>query len=150
MNINVIVDASGSITENGKESVVKYLIYAINGYVNEDDSFSIKLFQWGSSLKEIESISKAKLGEGVASDKVVEFLRNHSREKNLIITDGGFTREIKNGIRTISNRKNIYYVGVGCDCNMPSLRSVADSEHIYLAQDAIACLKKFLIGRCRE
>ncbi|TGX98813.1 hypothetical protein E5357_07565 [Hominisplanchenecus murintestinalis] len=142
MNVNVLVDASGSMTENDKESVVKYLLYAINGYANGDNSFSIKLFQWGNRLIEVESVFKVEIEEGRASDEVVEFLRNHSEDKNFIITDGGFTREIKNGIRTIPDRKDIYYVGVGCDCNMPSLRSVADSEHIYLAQDAISCLKK--------
>lgn len=144
MNVNVLVDASGSMVENGKESVVKYLIYAINGYANEDKRIFIKLFQWGNGIKEIESISKVELGEGRASEEVAVFLRDHSGDKNLIITDGGFTRETKNGIRNIPDKKNIYYVGVGCDCNMPSLRNVADSERIYLAQDAIVCLKKMV------
>lgn len=144
MNVNVLVDASGSMVENGKEAVVKYLLYAINGYANEDKRLFIKLFLWGSSLKEIESISKAELGEGRASEEVAGFLRDHSKDMNLVITDGGFTRETKNGIRNILDRKDIYYVGVGCDCNMPSLRNVADSEHIYLAQDVIACLRKMV------
>ncbi len=142
MTINVLIDVSGSMCENGKEAIVKYLIYAMNGYIKENMTSSVRLFQWDQNIREIESPTQIEFSSGKTSERIVEFLNKNNGELHLVVTDGGFSRIVKNELKKIENRKNIYYIGIGCDCNLPSLRSVADLEHIYSAQDIITCLKK--------
>ncbi len=142
MMIDVLIDVSGSMSENGKDAVVKYLLYAINSYIVENTASSIKMFQWGQDIHEIESTAQIEFGAGKATEKIADFLCKDKGEMSIVITDGGFSRKIKNEIKKMQNREYIYYIGVGCDCNLPSLRNVADLEHIYNAQDIITCLKK--------
>jgi hypothetical protein len=144
MNINILIDVSGSMTENGKDSVVKYLIYALKGYEKEEKRISCRLFQWGNDIEELPDLTKLSFQAGSASEKIVGFIKEHLGEKNLIISDGGFSREIKRGIKGIPERKDIYYIGVGCDCNLPVIRNLAASDRIFLSQDVIACLKNIV------
>lgn len=144
MKVNIFVDVSGSMTENGKDSVVKYLLYSIEGYANEEKRISCRLFRWGNDVEEVLDLSKLSFQVGNASEKIVEFIKAHPGEKNLIISDGGFSRETKREIKGILERKDIYYIGVGCDCNLPAIRNLADSGKIFLSQDVITCLRNMV------
>lgn len=67
MDVNILVDVSGSMTENGKDSVVKYLLYAIKGYADEGKGFSYRLFQWGDAVEEITDLSGLSFQAGSAA-----------------------------------------------------------------------------------
>ena len=141
MNLNIIVDVSGSMTENGKDSVVKYLLYAIDGFSKDSDLEAYKTYQWGKQLEEVTETHKISFDSGKASNELVDFLKNHMEDKNIIISDGGFSRDIKRGIKGLPDKKNVYYLGIGSDCDIAAIRTVAMPDRIYSAQEVIPCLK---------
>lgn len=144
MNLNIIVDVSGSMTENGKDSVVKYLLYAIDGFSKDSALKAYKTYQWGKQLEELTEIHKITFDSCKASDELIDFLKNHMEDKNIIISDGGFSRDIKRGIKGISDKQNIYYLGIGSDCDIAAIRAVANPDRIYSAQEVIPCLKSIV------
>ena len=144
MNLNVIVDVSGSMTENGKDSVTKYLLYAIDGVLKDIGLEAYKTYQWGEKLEELTETHKILFGSCKASDDLVDFLNNHMEEKNMIISDGGFSRDIKRGIKGLSDKNNIYYLGIGSDCDIAAIRAVAIQDKIYSAHEVIPCLKSII------
>lgn len=141
MSINIIVDVSGSMTENGKDSVVRYLLYAIEGYCKEEKINEYKVFRWGKQLEELAEPYKLSFDSGKATNELLEFLNNHIDDKNLIISDGGLSRDTKKGIKDISNRNNLYYLGVGSDCDLAAIRAVAMPDKIFMAQEVISCMR---------
>ena len=144
MNVNIIVDVSGSMIENGKDSVVKYLLYAIDGILKDSALEAYKIYQWGKQLEELTEIRKISFDSGKVSDNLVNFLKDHIEDKNIIISDGGFSRDIKRGIKCLSDKKNIYYLGIGSDCDIAAIRMVAISDRIFPAQEVIPCLKSIV------
>lgn len=146
MHINIIVDISGSMTENGKDSVVKYLLNAIEGYAVREKRIAYRLFRWGDEIESISDVSGLSFRKGPASDRIAEFIKEHSGERCLILSDGGFSRKTEQGMKRILERKDIYYIGVGCDCDLSMIRRLADSDKIFSSQDVIACLKNMIDG----
>ena len=141
MSLNIIVDVSGSMTENGKDSVVRYLLYAIEGYCKEEKGVDYKVFQWGRQLEELTSPYKLSFDSEKSSNELIEFLNNCLNDKTIIVSDGGLSREIKLGIKEISNRSNIYYLGVGSDFDLATIRTVTKPDRIFFAQEVISCMR---------
>lgn len=146
MKVNVLIDASGSMTENGKISIMKYVINAVEGYSAEEESIdlSLYLYQWGDSIEHISNVGEFRSKEGTVEGDVIKFVSEHSKEAVLIISDGGFSRKMKREFRQLQTRENIYFVGVGCDCNFPAIRSLTDDKNVFRAQDIITCLKNMM------
>lgn len=141
MKVNILVDVSGSMTENGKTSVVKYLLHSIEGYAKEEKRLSCRLFQWGNEVEEVADLKGLSFRAGSASEKIATFIREHAGEKHIIISDGAFASEIRKEIKKIPERGSIYYIGVGCDCDFPAIRTLANGDKVFPAQDVITCLK---------
>ena len=55
--VNIVVDASGSMAEDDKNAVVKYLLNGISNIMGTSDFYDVKfvLYQWGQSSKKIEN-----------------------------------------------------------------------------------------------
>jgi len=147
MNLNIIVDVSGSMTENGKDSVVKYLLYAIGGFSKDSGLGMYKIYQWGKQLEEVTETHKISFDSGKASNGLVDFLKRHIEDKNIIISDGGFSRDLKRGIKGLPDKKYIYYLGVGSDCDIAAIRAVAMLDRIYSAQEVISCMRTIVNER---
>ena len=61
--VNIVVDASGSMVEDDKNAVIKYLLNGICNVMGTPDFDSIEfaLYQWGQVSKKIENLEKAKI-----------------------------------------------------------------------------------------
>lgn len=141
MNINILIDASGSMVENGKISIVKYVINAAVGYSKADGSMDLSLYQWGDSIERLNSLGEYRVQGGRSEGSIADFMEAHSEENLLIISDGGFSSKTKKDFRKIQNKENVFFLGVGCDCNFSAIRSLIEKENIFRAQDAITCLR---------
>ena len=56
--VNIVVDASGSMAEDDKNAVIKYLLNGICNVMGTPDFDSIEfaLYQWGQESKKIENL----------------------------------------------------------------------------------------------
>ena len=102
--INVVVDASGSMAEDDKNAVVKYLINGICNVKQEalyrDTQFV--LFQWNSASVKFDDMEKAKIEfRGRSSFEDLEPIIDEidSDSSIILISDGGFGNNEKNKIR---------------------------------------------------
>lgn len=141
--INIIIDSSGSMAEDDKNTVVKYLINGIcnasRNYITEDMSFN--LFQWGKETKQIDDIEKAKLdfvGKANISglEKIGQLI--NKEEAVLFVSDGNFGRLEKQRIINLSN--NILSIYVGIDANKKVLKDISTNKEVYSVMDFMQAL----------
>lgn len=141
--VNIVVDTSGSMSEDDKNAVVKYFL---NGIVNihetsEFDNIDFVLYQWGEESKKIESLINAKLEfKGKASISGVEILRQYidRNQPVIFVSDGNLSKEEKAGIKELS--VNILPIFVGIDTNKAILKEIATKKVVYSIPDFMQCV----------
>lgn len=141
-NINVIVDASGSMGEDEKNAVVKYLLNGMSSAVqNKSLDVSLSLFQWGVETKKIDNIEKAKICfAGKNSVNGLEEICSliDSQESVILISDGNFESDMRNKIKELSN--NILPIFVGVDANRTIIQDISTNKIVYSVVDFVQAL----------
>lgn len=141
--VNVVVDASGSMAEDDKNAVVKYLINGICN-VKETSEFSdieFVLFQWGNNSIRFENFEKAKIefkGKTSYDDfRTIEDEIDYDCPM-LLISDGGFSKVDKIKIEKLSKR--IIPIFIGIDANRAILKDLATDKVVYSVVDFMQAL----------
>ena len=141
-NINIIVDASGSMGEDEKNAVVKYLLNGMSSVQkNKSLDISLSLYQWGVETKKIDDIEKAKIS--FAGKNTIEGLDAlcsliDSQDAVILISDGNFESDVKKKIKELSN--NILPIFVGVDANRTILQDISTSKIVYSVVDFVQAL----------
>lgn len=141
--INIVVDASGSMTEDDKNAVVKYLINGICN-VKETKEFTnaeFVLFQWGINSVKFENIETAKLEfKGKNSYKNFSTIKDDIDYESpmILISDGEFNEDDKEEIKKLS--KQIIPIFVGVDANRAVLKDIATDKVVYSVTDFMQAL----------
>ena len=142
--INIVVDASGSMAEDEKNAVVKYLL---NGICNARRNKSIRneivfnLYQWGKDSRKIDDIEKAKISfAGKAEVRGLEIVRKtiNYQDSLLFISDGNLEVEEKKKMKELSN--NIFPIFVGVDANRTVLQEISTNKVVYSVVDFMQAL----------
>lgn len=141
IKVNIVMDASGSMSENGKVSIMKYVINSAEGHSREDGTITISIYQWGDKIEPLNNLAEFRIQDASSEGDIVEFVNEHRGEKILILSDGGFSIKTKRAVRGMQGKENVFCIGVGCDCNFPAIRSLMDDKNIFKPQDIIACLQ---------
>lgn len=142
--INIIVDASGSMGEDEKNAVVKYLLNGISSARRSNSlgqEVLFNLFQWGKETKQIEDIEKAKISfEGKNDVRGLDELGKiiDKQDSILLISDGNFEISEKQKMKELSN--NILPVFVGVDANRAVLQDISTNKVIYSVVDFMQAL----------
>lgn len=141
--VNIVVDASGSMAEDDKNAVIKYLLNGICNVMGTTDFGDIEfvLYQWGQESKKIENWEKAKIefaGKSLLSG--LEELKQMIDENQtmIFVSDGNFNREDKAQIKKMS--KNIIPIFVGIDANRTILQDIATEKVAYSVTDFMQAL----------
>ena len=143
--VNIVIDASGSMVEDGKNAVVKYLL---NGIIsaskkNEFKDLEFELFQWGKETKKIDNIEKARINFAGKSDtKGLVILENilNVNKPILLISDGNFDSDEKEKIKCFG--KKIITIFVGVDANKSILQSISTDTTVFSAEDLFQALRE--------
>lgn len=141
-SINIIVDTSGSMAEDEKNAVVKYLLNGISSAIrNNSLDVSLSLFQWGIETKQIDSIERAKLcfagRNGIDGlEELSSWINN--QESIILISDGNFESDVKKKIKELSN--NILPIFVGIDANRTILQDISTNKRVYSVVDFVQAL----------
>ena len=141
MNVNIVMDGSGSMSENGKVSIMKYIINSAKGYSKEEGTITLSLYQWGDKIECLNDLAEFRIQDVNSEGDIAEFVNKHTGEKILILSDGGFSIKTKKAVRGMQGKENVFCIGVGCDCNFPAIRSLIDDKNIFRPQDIITCLQ---------
>lgn len=136
--VNILVDASGSMAEDDKNAVVKYLLNGISNVIESSEFQDIEFafYQWGKTSKKIDSLEKAKIEfAGKSSMSGLEELKKMIDENDpmLLISDGNFNSGEKTHIKKLS--VNIIPIFVGIDANRAMLKDIATERVVYSVTD---------------
>lgn len=136
--VNIVVDASGSMMEDDKNAVVKYLLNGISNAADTSDFCDVDfvLYQWGQTSKKIGGLEKAKVEfAGKSSLSGLEELMRMIDENQplLFVSDGNFNSGDKANIKKLS--VNIIPVFVGIDANRTMLQDIATERVVYSVPD---------------
>lgn len=137
----IIVDASGSMAEEGKKSVVRYILYTIENLLKDEWSeTACPIFLWNNDVSEYEG--KVDF-QGQSSSKSFEkFLKQHPNSELLLISDGSYPEDVKSVLKKSDNKMKVLMVG--CDCNKARLQKMVGSENLYDTTDVATCLEDFM------
>lgn len=132
----ILIDTSGSMMEDGKKSVIMYLINTIKNTLAGDTS----IYTWD---KEIKSFS-GKIEFGISNDpsSISSFFENHNNEPIILITDGCFTSNIKSIIKKHSPK--LVCILVGIDSSIVSMQRTVGVSNAFEASDTVACISRYL------
>ncbi len=136
--INVVVDASGSIAENGKDSVVKYLLNLLPGMIemNGYGSYETEFLQWSARIFPLESSAKLHFDGETCQESFVQYLEQTGDDTaTLLISDGDFllNREQQKSIRNLKRR--IFCIAVGADAELGVLKKISSYPVIFRPYD---------------
>lgn len=140
--VNIILDASGSMAEENKNVVVKYLL---NGILNniEFSNIEFELFQWCKNSKKIENLKNFKIEFIGKSDILgLAILEKYINKENsiLFISDGNIDLKEKQKIKSMSN--NIVCIFIGVDSNKSTLKDIATNNGVYSVVDFLQTLNE--------
>lgn len=136
--VNIVVDASGSMAEDDKNAVIKYLLNGICNVMGTTDFDGIEfaLYQCGQESKKIENLEKAKIEfAGKLSLSGLEELKQMIDENQtmIFVSDGNFNSGEKAQIKKMS--VNIIPIFVGIDANRTILQDIATDKVVYSVTD---------------
>ena len=138
--VNIVVDASGSMAEDDKNGVVKYLLNGINNIIETNllDDVKFILYKWGQEIKKFENFEKAKIefAGGSNSLGLEEIKKLLSKDQTIIfISDGNFDLEYKVQLKDLST--NIITIFIGLDANRAILKDIATENVVYSVTDFV-------------
>ena len=137
----IVIDASGSMGEEGKKSVIRYLIQAITGIMEERYSDrKYEILCWNNQIFPYEG--KAEF-EGTAEAGVLEeFLGEHQKDTVLLIGDGNYSDDVKRMVKSAGSK--LMYLMLGCECNRSRLMKLVCADDLYETADIVTCIDDFM------
>ncbi len=141
MVVHVIVDASGSMVEDSKRGIVKYVLVGM-GHVHQWSNFSnceYKVYQIGEKTGYIgilESYEKIVYG-GTIKEESIQNIKSHidSADKVILLSDGNMDLSVTQYFKNTFN--NLVCIGLGADINKTVLKKLSCLKKVYNATDYI-------------
>ena len=136
--LNVLIDTSGSMAEDCKNAVVKYLLNAITSC----DRIEVKnCYLVGNQCIKADNIAGLKITyDGQMSTNAINgyFREISDRENTLLISDGCFDVYTEKAIS--KHKDNVVCVAVGEDAMLNNLQRCSKNKKVYLAEDINAAI----------
>lgn len=141
MVVHVIVDASGSMVEDSKRGIVKYVLVGME-HVHQWTNFSnceYKVYQIGEKTGYIgilENYEKIVYGGTIKEESIHNIESHiHSDDKVILLSDGNMELSVAQCLK--SRFKNLVCIGIGADINKSILKRLSYSKKVYNATDYI-------------
>lgn len=141
--LNILVDASGSMAEDAKNNVVSYLLSCVRGATQRNAQDTVlNVHQWGTDTGSLDLSQKFKITYGGAPN--ADALEQIARAAEpgapwLLISDGMFNRDIQKKLKELF--PNLIAVSVGADADTYVLKRLCDRP-AYGAADIMTALSE--------
>ncbi len=132
----ILIDTSGSMMEDGKKSVIMYVINTIKNSLTAEPT----VYTWDNGIKPFSG----KIEFGISNDasSFSSFFDEHNDEPILLITDGCFSSEIKAIIK--KHTKKLVCLLIGIDSNIVVFQRILGYNNAFEASDTVACISRYL------
>ena len=138
--IGIVVDTSGSMVEDCKGAVVKYVLNTIASVMEEDEA-SYKMYLVGNEAITVENMANVKISYG--GELTISAVRNafaDACDGYLLVSDGCFNSEIESLLTKYKN--HIISVAIGSDVMLNNLQRCSRDKKVYQASDIIAAIRE--------
>lgn len=137
----ILADISGSMEQDGKGAVARYLLYAIEAlYREEFPDAEYRIFLWNDEITEYDSEKKI-VFQGKSSAKALDvFLSQYDEDIVLLLAgDGTYSDQV---VQVLSGCKAVrkFAVMVGADGKIGKLQRAFGKQCIYDAADIASCI----------
>lgn len=132
----ILIDTSGSMMEDGKKSVIMYVINTIKNTLSVEPT----VYTWDKEIKPFSG--KIEFGISNDSSSISSFFDEHNDEPIVLITDGCFSSNIKSIIKKHSLK--IVCILVGIDSSIVSMQRTVGVNNAFEASDTVACISRYL------
>jgi len=139
--INVLIDASGSMNEDGKLSALKYLLYTMLNIIKEqyNDMADFEFVQWSTEVTKLEKLNMLTAEDNLNENKLYDYFKLNSPDAVIFISDGNFNVSLRSAILSIA--KEIFVVSIGLDSDEYNLKMVSSNSSVYKACDIEQVIK---------
>lgn len=139
----IVLDASGSMNEEGKRAAGEYLLRAIAGFIR--DSFPgirCGIYTWGEGVARYGDRFAVE-GSKLNADALTTFVAEHQDMPIILISDGNILQQ--GTLLRLSVIENIRAIMVGADANQIKLQKIVGQGRVFESADAIECARQLLL-----
>ena len=127
--LNVLVDVSGSMAEDCKNAVVRYLIHTI---LSQTKCVKKNIYLLGNTIEKVDDSENLKINYGgqISVSAVNQLFASGMNDAPvLLLSDGCFDVEIENALSKHQNK--IVCVAVGSDALLHNLQRCSKNKKVY-------------------
>ena len=141
MIVHIIIDASGSMIEDSKNGIIKYMLTGMKHIHarNSTSNTEYKVYQWGRKTAYLGTLADYEkvLYEGNVTEEGVNILLDLIPKEDtiLLLSDGNISE--KEGALLKSAFENIFSIAVGADADLYSLEDICNRARVYYPIDYI-------------
>lgn len=132
----ILIDTSGSMMEDGKKSVIMYVINTIKNTLTVEPT----VYTWDKEIKPFSG--KIEFGTSNGLSSILSFLEEHNDEPIILITDGCFSSNIKSIVKKHS--KKLVCILVGIDSSIVTMQRTIGVNNTFESSDTVACISRYL------
>jgi hypothetical protein len=127
----LLIDTSGSMIENEKRSILKYVYRPFKTIIGD----RLLAYSWGDEIKEVSKVSELRMQGKINNETTEKFLNNLEENSHLVImSDGSFETDI---FKKLEKKVNIYFVGIGSDVDKKILEYTFGKNNYFEAYDIL-------------
>lgn len=143
-NIAVIADTSGSMAEDDKNAVVRYVLGSIANLreKREFSSYCFELYEWGASTRKAEDWDNIKLSFAGRTDvEALGAVLEEGDSSLLIVSDGNFPKKTLKALKDLCLKYRTAAVSVGMDASRSALRDITTNGEVFSVTEIAAAIK---------
>lgn len=139
--INIVIDSSGSMQEDDKNAVIKYLLSSINNakYMGDLKNIRFDFFCLGTNTFKMKEETKIKFSGDINLENISKLKDIINMEySTILISDGNLDTKVKEEIKKIF--KNLFCIYIGIDANLNILKYISSTNKVYSVIDIFQLL----------
>ena len=136
--INVVIDNSGSMRDNGKASLAANVFRIFKRELPADTE--INFYRWDTEVAQIDSPAGLRFLGSTDSASLETFIAERNYEPILLVGDG----VTEPSLNAILKKSGSMYVAVGCDSDVSGLGRSIGRGRVFSWADCVACLHLYM------
>lgn len=143
----ILLDSSGSMSEEGKRAAGEYLLRAMVGFVR--DSFpEMRIGAYACGVGVVHYGDKSAGDDPkLHAEALAAFAAEHKDTPMILLSDGIFSERDRRALAGLSGSKRICAVMVGADANRSGLQKLLGRDRVFEPADALECARQLLALR---
>ncbi|MEG2364073.1 MAG: hypothetical protein RR942_08790 [Romboutsia sp.] len=141
--LNIIIDVSGSMAENGKKDIVIYAYDTINNLLDDKkyNKEKIILSKWEDKETKMKKVFNFEFDNSYTTEEFKKYFKDGNKSKsNIILSDGSI--ELKNILKNKDENTICIFIKIGIDADTLGITKYISKSDIYDVCDIVTAFDK--------